>query len=221
MEALFINIFVIDCVEFIVPLCSRWGDFEEVTFVVREGSVLAVGRTAGGFDERAVELGQVEALLRPYQELYDFLAARLAEVLGVEYKPEGGDVFSWLRSHVAFIDAASAKWGKVVDRLGQFSVRRPVREVFMPYSGHALTLTYVAYPFQGAVVAAENKGRVMAIGSVVVEWGGVKVASAGLRTLAGAVLLAQAAPELLEELKSVKKAVEEFVARFRSISACR
>ncbi|MEZ0319704.1 MAG: hypothetical protein ABWK05_06925 [Pyrobaculum sp.] len=207
--------------EFIVPLCSRWEDFEEATFVVREGAVLAVGRTPGGFDERVVELGSVAAFLKPYQEIYDFLASELGRAFGVDYRPDYGDVFSWLRSHVSFIDAVGARWGRTVDRLGPFSVRRLVKEVYMPYSGHALTLTYVAYPFQNAVVAAENKGRAMAIGSVVVEWGGVKVASAGLRTLAGAVLLAQAASELLEELRSVKKAVEEFVARFRAISACR
>jgi hypothetical protein len=61
----------------------------------------------------------------------------------------------------------------------------------------------------------------MAIGSVVVEWGGVKVASAGVRTLAGAFLLAQATPELTPVLKELRKTLEEFVARFLSISACR
>ncbi|MFN7106299.1 MAG: hypothetical protein ACK4M3_06950, partial [Pyrobaculum sp.] len=119
------------------------------------------------------------------------------------------------------IDSANAKFGKLIDRVGPFTVRKSLREIYMPYSGHALTLTYVAYPYRDAVVIAENKGRVMAIGSVVVEWGGVKVASAGLRTLAGALLLAQAAPELMPELREFKKKLEEFVKRFVSISPCR
>ncbi len=37
--------------EFVIPLCQPWRGFQEATLVVREGGVLAVGRTAEGFDE--------------------------------------------------------------------------------------------------------------------------------------------------------------------------
>ncbi|MFN3803913.1 MAG: hypothetical protein ACK4SY_02535 [Pyrobaculum sp.] len=205
--------------EFIVPLCS-WRDFEEVTFIVREGSVIAVGRTAAGFDERVIDVGEIATILAPYMELYDTLAAGLAEVLTVEYRPESREVYSWLKHHVRFIDSASAKFGKLIDKVGPFTVRKFLQAVYMPYSGHALTLTYVAYPYRDAVVVAENRGRVMAIGSVLVEWGGVKVASAGIRTLAGALLLAQAAPELMPELREIRKKLEEFV-KSAPIPPCR
>ena len=207
--------------EFVIPLCEPWRGFQEATVIIKEGGVLAVGRTAEGFDERPVAAEEVASLAAPYMELYDWLGSELGRVLGLEYRRAAGDVFTWLRSHVRFIDEVGAKWGRIVDGVGPFSVRRFLRRVYMPYSGHALTLTYVAYPFPDAVVVAENRGRVMAIGSVVVEWGGVKVASAGIRTLAGAFLLAQAAPELTPELKELKKTLEGFVARFFSISACR
>jgi hypothetical protein len=208
-------------VEFVIPLCQPWHGFQEATVVVREGGVLAVGRTAEGFDERPIAAEDVVGLVAPYMELYDWLGFEVGRILGLGYSPIAGDLFTWLRSHVAFIDEASARWGRVVDGVGPFSVRRFLRRVYMPYSGHALTLTYVAYPFPDAVVAAESRGRTMAIGSVVVEWGGVKVASAGVRTLAGALLLAQATPELTPVLKELRKTLEEFVARFLSISACR
>ncbi len=207
--------------EFVIPICQPWGGFQEATVIIREGGVLAVGKTAEGYDERSIAVEEVVDLVVPYMELYDWLGFEVGRILGLGYSRTAGDLFDWLRSHVAFIDEASAKWGRVVDGVGSFSVRRLLRRVYMPYSGHALTLTYVAYPFPDAVVAAENRGKTMAIGSVVVEWGGVKVASAGIRTLAGAFLLAQAAPELTPELKELRKTLEEFVARFLSISACR
>jgi hypothetical protein len=207
-------------VEFVVPLCRPWRDFQEATIIVKEGGALVVGRTGEGFDERSIAVEDVEDLVTPYVRLYDWLGAEAGRVLGVEYRGAAGGVLEWLRAHISFIDAAGARWGRLIDGVGPFSVRRFLKRVYMPYSGHALTLTYVAYPFPDAVVAAENKGRTMAIGSVVVEWGGVRVASAGLRTLAGAFLLAQAAPELLPELKELKKILEEFVTRFVSTSAC-
>lgn len=207
--------------EFVIPICQPWGGFQEATVIIREGGVLAVGKTAEGFDERSIAVEEVVDLVVPYMELYDWLGFEVGRILGLGYSRTAGDLFAWLRSHVAFIDEASAKWGRVVDGVGPFSVRRLLRRVYMPYSGHALTLTYVAYPFPDAVVAAENRGKTMAIGSVVVEWGGMKVASAGIRTLAGAFLLAQAAPELTPELKELRETLEEFVARFLSISACR
>jgi hypothetical protein len=193
-------------VEFVIPICQPWREFQEATLIVREGGALVIGRTADGFDERVVAVEEVLDVVAPYMELYDWLGSEVGGILGVEYRGRDGDIFTWLRSHVSFIDGADAKWAKVVDGLGPFSVRRFVKRVYMPYKGHALTLTYVAYPFPDAVVAADNRGRTMAIGSVVVEWGGVKVASAGIRTLAGAFLLAQAAPELAPELKELKKA---------------
>ena len=207
--------------EFVIPICQPWGGFQEATVIIREGGVLAVGKTAEGYDERSIAVEEVVDLVAPYMELYDWLGFEAGRILGLGYSRTAGDLFDWLSSHVAFIDEASAKWGRVVDGVGPFSVRRLLRRVYMPYSGHALTLTYVAYPFPDAVVAAENRGKTMAIGSVVVEWGGMKVASAGIRTLAGAFLLAQAAPELTPELKELRKTLEEFVARFLSISACR
>lgn len=204
-----------------MPMCDKWREFQEVTFIIRDGETLAVGRTAEGYDERSISVEEVVDIVKPYMELYDWLGSEIGKVLDVEYVPGKGDIYTWLKSHISFIDTASVKWGKVVDRVGPFSLRRYLKKVYMPYSGHALTLTYVAYPYPDAVVAAENKGRVMAIGSVVVEWGGVKVASAGIRTVAGALLLAQAASELTPELKELKKALEEFVARFFTISTCR
>jgi len=209
-------------VELIVPLCAPWGEFQEATIIIRENVVVAVGRTAGGFDERVIDSPEaLEPLIRPYLELYDYLGAEIGRVLSLDYPPgERGDVFTWLRNHVSFIDAANGRWGRLADKLGPFSVRKPVKKVYMPYSGHALTLTYVAYPFEDAIVAAENKGKVMAIGSVAVEWGGVRVASAGIRTIAGALLLAQAAPELSNELGELKNVLERFVEKFRSISPC-
>jgi hypothetical protein len=208
-------------VELVVPICRPWREFQEVTLVVREGGALAVGRTEAGFEERGARLEEVEELLAPYARLYDRLAGSIARALGVEYRPGGGGLIAWLRGHVSFLDAAGARWGRVVDSVGPFSVRRELDRVYIPYSGHALTLTYVAYPYRNAVVAAENRGRAIAIGSVVVEWGGVKVASAGLRTIAGALLLAQAAPELAPALAELRRALGEFVAEFSSMSPCR
>mgnify|MGYP001770652289 CR=1 FL=1 len=207
--------------ELVIPLCGPWGDFDDATIIVRESSALVVGRTGSEFDERAVGVEEVESVARSYMALYDWLAGEVAKVLGVEYSPAGGGLAQWLRAHVAFIDAAGVRWAKIVDGLGPFTVRRYVKKAYMPYIGHSLTLTYVAYPYPDALIAAENRGRTMAIGSVWVEWGGVKVASAGLRTLPGALLLAQGAPELAPQLGELKKAVEEFAARFASISACR
>ncbi|AET34171.1 hypothetical protein [Pyrobaculum ferrireducens] len=207
--------------ELVVPLCGTWREFQEATLIVRESVVTVVGRVGDSFDERVVDVGDVADVVRPYVELYDWFASEVGRVLGVEYGPDSAGLFQWLRSHVAFIVSANARWGRLVDGVGPFSVRRFVKRVYMPYIGHSLTLTYVAYPYPDAIVAAENKGRTMAIGSVVVEWGGVKVASAGVRTLAGALLLAQAAPELRPELGELKKALEGFVERFRAISACR
>lgn len=207
--------------DLVVPLCGPWGDFLDVTFIVREGGCVAVGRTDGGFDERVVDLEEVAGIIAPYLDLYDSLASDIGAALGVSYVPERSDVVSWLRRHVEFIDAAGAKWGRLIDRVGPFTVKKLLRSVYMPYIGHTLSLTYVAYPYPDAVVYAENKGRVMAIGSVVVEWGGVKVASVGIRTLSGALLLAQASPELLPVLEELKKALSRFVESFGSISRCR
>lgn len=212
--------FLCEPVELIVPLCGPWRDFQEVTFIAREGRVVAVGKTREGYDERAVAPEEVSDILKPYLELYDWLGSEVGRALGVEYARGGGDLFSWLRSHVEFVDVAGARWGRAIDGVGPFSVRRFLRRVYMPYSGHSLTLSYVAFPFPDAVVHAENKARVMAVGSVVVEWGGVRVASAGIRTLAGAFLLAQAAPELLPLLGELKRALEEFVGRFYGVSGC-
>ncbi|MEM0483883.1 MAG: hypothetical protein QW434_04175 [Pyrobaculum sp.] len=207
--------------EFVVPLCAQWREFEEATLIVRGETSIVVGHVGSEFDERIIATQEVEELLRPYVDLYNWLGEEVARVFGVEYKREAGGLPLWLRGHVGFIDAVGAKWGRVVDKIGPFSVRRHVKKAYLPYLGHSLTLTYVAYPYPDAIIVAENKGRTMAIGSVVVEWGGVKVASAGLRTLAGALLLAQAAPELAPELGELKKILEEFVNRFYSISTCR
>jgi hypothetical protein len=51
----------------------------------------------------------------------------------------------------------------------------------------------------------------MAIGSVVVEWGGVAVYRGGLRTLPGAVVLAQAEPRLAPPLEAIARAVSKLV----------
>ncbi|RFA94325.1 hypothetical protein [Pyrobaculum aerophilum] len=207
--------------ELVVPLCAPWRDFQEATIIVKGEAATVIGRVGSEFDERIVAAQEVEEALRPYVDLYDWLGAGISRVFGVEYKREARGLPLWLKSHVEFIDAVNAKWGRIVDKIGPFSVRRYVKKAYLPYIGHSLTLTYVAYPYPDAIIVAENKGKTMAIGSVIVEWGGVKVASAGIRTLSGALLLAQAAPELAPELGELKKILEEFVNRFYSISACR
>lgn len=207
--------------EMVVPICGPWDVFEDVTIIIKESLVLAVGKTQAGFEERVVEINDVLDLVTPYVNLYDYFAKKIGEALGVSYDVEQRDIVDWLRGHVAFIDLASAKWGKLIDKVGPFSVRKMLKRVYMPYIGHTLSLTYVAYPYPDAVVYAENKGRVMAIGSVVVEWGGVRVATAGIRTLPGALLLAQASPNLMPTLENLKKALEEFINNFTSISQCR
>jgi len=46
---------------------------------------------------------------------------------------------------------------------------------------------------------------------VVVEWGGVAVYRGGLRTLPGAVVLAQAEPRLAPPLEAIARAVSKLV----------
>ncbi len=217
MWSLFKNISIYT-VEFVIPLCD-WGEFQEATIVVKRDGIYVMGRAGDEFREMSIDVEGVYPALAPYVKLYDALASSIAKVLDLTYE-SSGDIYTWLRRHVEFIDAASAKFGKLIDKVGLFTVRRHVKTLYIPYSGHTLTLTYVAYPYRDALVTAENKGRVMAIGSVIIEWGGVKVASAGVRTLAGALLLAQAAPELMPQLQQFKNTLEEFVNKFRSISQC-
>lgn len=218
MWSLFKNISIF-LVEFVIPLCN-WREFQEATIVVKRDSIYVIGRASDGFKEVSTDVEEVYPTLTPYMELYDAFASNISTVLDLTHEVGLRDVYTWLKRQVEFIDRANVKFGKLIDRVGPFTVRKHVKILYMPYSGHTLTLTYVAYPYHNAVVIAENKGRVMAIGSVIVEWGGVKVASAGIRTLAGALLLAQATPELMPQLQELKKALEEFVNKFKSISQC-
>ncbi|MEL9990233.1 MAG: hypothetical protein QXP98_02235 [Thermoproteus sp.] len=205
--------------DFSIPI-GRLRGLEDATLIVRPEGALVVGRGPGGYDEVPLSLEEAKPHVLPYAEAYDAFLVEVARALGADYEPpDRADLGKWLEGHVRGLEALGAKWAKIIDSKGPFAIRRVVPKLYVPYMGSSLTATYLIYPYEGAVVSAENKGRTMAIGSVVVEWGGVAVHKAGLRTLPGAVLLAQAAPELAEPLGAIREALSALVERIASLSA--
>ncbi|MFP3251570.1 MAG: hypothetical protein RXO32_07605 [Thermoproteus sp.] len=195
--------------DFSVPV-GRFRDLEDATLIIRPEGATAVGRGPGGYDEVPVGLEEARAYAAPYVEAYDEFLRKVAEALGTSYEPpDRSNIAKWLEGHVKAVEALGARWAKVVDSVGPFAFRRAVPRVYIPYMGSSITATYLLYPFEGAVVAADNKGRTMAIGSVVVEWGGVAVYRGGLRTLPGAVVLAQAEPRIAPPLGAIAEAVSK------------
>ncbi|MGC8582934.1 MAG: hypothetical protein ACP5KY_03605 [Thermoproteus sp.] len=204
--------------DFSVPV-GRFRELEDATLIVRPDGAIVVGKGPGGYDEVPVSLEEARPYVVPYAEAYDEFLRKVAEALGAGYEPpDRSDVGKWLEGHVKAVEALGAKWAKVVDSVGPFSIRRVVQRVYVPYMGSSITATYLLYPFENAVVAADNKGRTMAIGSVVVEWGGVAVYRGGLRTLPGAVVLAQAEPKLAPPLRAFADALSELVARVSGLA---
>ncbi|MBP1448561.1 MAG: hypothetical protein JZD41_00870 [Thermoproteus sp.] len=203
--------------DFAIPI-GRLRDLEDVTLIIRPGSAVAVGGGPSGYDELPIPLEEAARLAAPYAEAYDEFLAKVAEALGAAYAPpQSSDITAWLEAHVRAVEALGARWAAAVDAKGPFTVRRRVARLYIPYMGSSLTATYLLYPFEGAVVSADNRGRTMAIGSAVVEWGGVVVYKAGLRTLPGAIVLAQAEPDLAPPLPRIAEAVAELAARVNSL----
>ncbi len=199
--------------DFTIPV-GRFRDLEDATLIVRPQGALAVGRGPGGYDEVPIPLEEARPYVLPYAEAYDELLMKIAEALGASYEPpDRSDIGKWLEAHARAVESLGAKWAKVVDSVGPFAFRRVVAKVYVPYMGSSITATYLIYPFENAVVSADNKGRTMAIGSVVVEWGGVAVYKGGLRTLPGALVLAQAEPKLAPPLEAFAEALSELVAK--------
>jgi len=206
-------------VEFSAPLCSLW-DLDDVVVILKENSAIVAGRGRGGFEERYLKPEEVEPYVRQYVDLYDKFLSKIAEIIGSKYEKRAGNIVEWLKSHVDALNRMSAKWGKLADALGPFSLSRRVDAVYVPYVGLSITANYVAYPFPDAVIHAENRGETMAIGSVVVKWGGSTVIKVGIRTIAGAILLSQADAGLSQELGAINRALGEFVEEFKSIWRC-
>lgn len=197
--------------DFAIPV-GKFRELEDATLIVRPQGALAVGRGPGGYDEMPISLDEASPYVLPYAEAYDEFLRRVAEALGAGYEPpDRSNIGKWLEAHVRAVESLGAKWAKVVDSVGPFVVRRVVAKVYVPYMGSSLTATYIVYPFENAVVSADNKGKTMAIGSVVVEWGGVAVYKGGLRTLPGALVLAQAEPKLAPPLEAFARALSELV----------
>lgn len=204
--------------DFAIPV-GRFRDLEDATLIVRPQGAVAVGRGPGGYDEVPIPLEEAKPYALPYAEAYDEFLKKIAEALGASYEPpDRSDIGRWLEAHVRAVESLGARWAKVVDSIGPFSIRRVVAKVYVPYMGSSITATYLVYPFENAVVAAENKGRTMAIGSVVVEWGGVAVYKGGLRTLPGAIVLAQAEPKLAAPLKAFAEATSELAAKVSGLA---
>nr|KJR74373.1 MAG: hypothetical protein TU35_00660 [Thermoproteus sp. AZ2] len=203
--------------DFTIPI-GRFKGLEDATLIIRPDGAVAVGRGPSGYDEVPVTLDEAAEAARPYAEAYDEFLAEAARALGGAYEPAAGGIAAWLTAHVRAVEALGAKWARVIDSRGPFSIRRSAPKIYIPYMGSSITATYVKYPYENAVVVAENVGRAVAIGSVVVEWGGVGVYKGGLRTLPGAAVLAQAAPELAPPLPAIAEAVARLALRISQIS---
>lgn len=205
-------------VDLAVPI-GRFKTLEDATLIVRPEGALAVGKGPGGYEEIPVSLEEVAPYVSPYADAYDEFLGRVAEALGERYSPQDKSaVDKWLEAHIKAVETLGAKWARIVDSLGPFAFRRVVPKVYVPYMGSSITATYLIYPFENSLVSADNKGRTMAIGSVAVEWGGATVFKAGLRTLPGAIVLAQAQPGLAQPLPQILQALESLVARVSRIA---
>jgi hypothetical protein len=194
--------------DFSVPV-GRFRDLEDATLIIRPEGATAVGRGPGGYDEVPVGLEEARAYAAPYVEAYDEFLRKVAEALGTSYEPpDRSNIAKWLEGHVKAVEALGPDgprswtlWGP--SRSGERSQGL--------YTLHGLQHNrhLPPLPLRGRGGGRDNKGRTMAIGSVVVEWGGVAVYRGGLRTLPGAVVLAQAEPRLAPPLEAIAKAVSK------------
>ena len=207
--------------ELVAPIGS-WGGFDEVVVTVRKGLALMVARRGDDYIEKVISLSEVPDKVLEVARAYNELLASIAEALNAHVdlpSPSLGNISEWLDSYSDAMNRLNSLWGREVDRVGPFRVEKLLDVVYIPYIGSSATATYVIQPFRHAIVRAENRGRSMALGSVEVVWQESTVVKAGIRTVAGAVLLAQAEPSLHRALPAMRSAVDTFVGRLMGVVA--
>lgn len=203
--------------ELVAPI-GPWLDMEEVVVTVRKGFAMVVGRRGEDYVERLIDVGEVPEKVLRVAEAYDEFLHSFAKAIGSNYEPQKvSDVSEWLDRHGKALERLNSEWGRVIDKVGPFSVDASLSEVYIPYIGMSATATYLVTPYRDARVRAENRGRSMAIGSVEVLWQDSTVVKVGIRTVSGAVILSQASPSLHPSLEKIRDALAGLVETIKGI----